>query len=415
MDEKEINEKVVEIGLLGSTISVSWLIAAIIALLCVAVALVFTSRHKGEMPNGGTGGAYKCSSWSNAPAGFQDKITIAANKAKIHPALLAAIYLSEHSDDWYTPQGGTWTSSDPVDKADGPFQIIPTSWPDFWQAVTNAHLNDGKSASQVSRLDFETAALAAAVDLSNALKKVNKPTDSSDQQSIVFAGLWYNAGQKHALEWSSAGFNLNTPPAIGWGNPGTHDYAKRTWSDFQNLDKGCSSVLPVGGNSPQVPKEGHVFPLAKTTGFSDSFLGDRCGGTGSGNPHAHGGIDIMHTKDEHVPVYAVVDGTIFRINTGSIRLQSTNPNDHYTYFYQHLFQVLVTKGQIVKAGDLIAYSGGHNAGSIGDHTHFGMMLNPGAAAEVPISSCSVGKNDRASIATQLGIVNPYKSLKNWQN
>lgn len=168
-----------------------------------------------------------------------------------------------------------------------------------------------------------------------------------------------------------------------------------------------------------VPMDGHVFPLARTTGLSNDFLADR-GKTGSGIPHGHGGNDIMHKQDDPVPVKAVVDGKIIKLtqstkggNGYSLRLQSTNPNDTYTYFYQHLSKVSVSQGQTVSVGDPIALSAGHNAGSSGNHTHFGIFTKPNAPPEVPISSLRVSIPERAKIAKNLGIIDPYPALKAW--
>jgi len=183
---------------------------------------------------------------------------------------------------------------------------------------------------------------------------------------------------------------------------------------------GRASLPPgVSATAPQVPKNGHVFPLERTTGFSNTWLADRCGGTGSGRPHAHGGIDIMHHKNDKVPDYAVVDGKIFKASGSSIWLASLNPDDQYTYYYTHLSSVLVSRGDTVKVGQLIAFSAGYSGGAQGDHTHFGMMTCPNSPVEVPFSggkTCStVSMAEREQIAASTTcLVNPYPTLVGWR-
>lgn len=398
LDEKEINKRIILFGFELSTMSMSWLIAGIVALVFFVIALSTAGRLTRETPpgdgtSGGGGGCYL------NDAAFSDVTSVTS----------ADVVLSKVSGNFKEILSKKDQISMMISKsiAQG---VNPAVVIGIWageQGYKNddAALGYGIYAGSTNRyVGFEKQVDGALGVIKKSM--TNTAPYNAPAGENIFTRLFYNyTGAMKAIYDSGKHYVAD----------GTNARIVVMKILAPSQVTCLASVALVGGSSPQVPKDGHVFPLAKTTGYSDSFLGNRCGGTGSGRPHAHGGIDIMHAKDEHVPVYAVVDGTIFRINTGSIRLQSTNPNDHYTYFYQHLYQVLVTKGQVVKAGDLIAYSGGHNAGSVGDHTHFGMMTSPSAEAEVPISSCSINTSSRASIASQMGIVNPYKTLKNWQN
>jgi len=171
-----------------------------------------------------------------------------------------------------------------------------------------------------------------------------------------------------------------------------------------------------GGGSAVVTADGHAFPLPRNKGYGRDWLADRCSGTGSGQPHAHGGTDIMHTKNDPVPVYAVVNGTIVWKTNSSIKLQSSNPNDSYSYYYTHLSAVLVTTGASVTVGQNIANSAGYNGGAQGDHTHFSMLTDWHNRVEVPLpNGCSgTPMAEREQLAAALGIINPIPSLKNWE-
>lgn len=217
-------------------------IIIVVAILILLLVVVFFGagiaawwNSRGEVsPN------INCETWADAPAGYQDKITAAANKAGIQPALLGAIFLSEHNNNW---------TSVPDSNDQGPFQIPNKS--DYAGFLSDA----GFKISSVGRTDwwndFDTAAYAAALDLKNGFKWANKPTNSSDEKAIVFAGLWYNTGPVAAQEWANAGYNLDVSPPSkpDWGNAGTQQYAKRTWTNFQKLNLGCKSYAPSAGGS----------------------------------------------------------------------------------------------------------------------------------------------------------------------
>lgn len=98
----------------------------------------------------------------------------------------------------------------------------------------------------------------------------------------------------------------------------------------------------------------------------------------------HKGIDLAgHTGD---PVYAAGDGYVSSVNsagTGRIGYGKNLVLDHgfgYQTRYAHLSKVLVTPGQWVKRGELIAEIG-NTGGSVGPHLHYeviymGSNMNP---------------------------------------
>ena len=93
----------------------------------------------------------------------------------------------------------------------------------------------------------------------------------------------------------------------------------------------------------------------------------------------HKGIDIAARKGTEV--YAAADGVV-KVAFSKILKKSKcrgkyiiiNHNDGFSTMYSHLSEVLITKGQKVKAGDLIARIG--NTGkSTGPHLHFEIRKN----------------------------------------
>lgn len=195
-----------------------------------------------------SGSGVTCAAWINAPDGYQDDITKAANKVGIQPALLGAIFLSEHADGWATPgSDGVWAQGG---SAKGPFQI--ESWDNYWKQVVAEGYNEGRSASEASVENIYDAGIASAVSLMVGFKSVDVPKDASEQKHVYYAGLYHNNGPCFAKTWADKGFDItqaltsseyakcetNDVKFAGreWG---THDYAKRTWQSFNNLNKGC--------------------------------------------------------------------------------------------------------------------------------------------------------------------------------
>lgn len=81
------------------------------------------------------------------------------------------------------------------------------------------------------------------------------------------------------------------------------------------------------------------------------------------------------------PVYAVADGTVVGVTTSIAgaggRMVWLNCADGYNFDYLHLSKIVVGKGQKVKQGDLLGYSGGSGRGSekgYGAHLHFSARI-----------------------------------------
>ena len=85
--------------------------------------------------------------------------------------------------------------------------------------------------------------------------------------------------------------------------------------------------------------------------------------------HPHGGIDFAINIGE--PIYAVFDGVVrvAQVNGGYGNMILIRHYNNLETLYGHLSKMKVKVGQIVKAGDIIGYSG--NTGfSTGPHLHF---------------------------------------------
>lgn len=157
---------------------------------------------------------------------------------------------------------------------------------------------------------------------------------------------------------------------------------------------GCAPAPPAATGAHPM-----LHPIAGRSSVVDTFGAPRSGG------RSHAGQDIFAAK--HTPVVAVADGKITSVvhSNGGLSgnyLQLT-ADDGWRYLYIHLnndspgtddgsnvyeraFADGITKGQRVKAGEVIAYVGDSgNAESTSPHVHFemkdpaGNLVNPYAS------------------------------------
>lgn len=130
----------------------------------------------------------------------------------------------------------------------------------------------------------------------------------------------------------------------------------------------ASSPSPSGGG-------GMACPVDQPRSFTDTWGAPRSGG------RSHRGTDLMAAHG--APAYAVVSGRVRTSNSsaGGISLYLDGDNGE-TYFYAHNSANLVSSGQRVGAGDLIARVGSSGNASAGaPHVHFervvgGRAVNP---------------------------------------
>ena len=89
----------------------------------------------------------------------------------------------------------------------------------------------------------------------------------------------------------------------------------------------------------------------------------------------HNGIDF--NAKNSCPIYASHDGVIYYCgtdNTGGIEVDIWNKDNLFKTIYYHLDHYIVSQGQQVKAGDLIAYADNTGLYTTGSHLHFGLKL-----------------------------------------
>ena len=236
----------------GIIITVVLIIFGILSLAMVASgSSELASRYKETVNETSFSSDLSCTSWDNAPKSFQSDIERAASKAGVHPALLGAIFLSEHGDKWATAGAdGVWARGG---NAKGPFQI--ENWPGFWKNVTSFGYGIGLGNPE----SMYDSALATAVSMkiafndANIIKAVkNDATQIVDKKYIIYAGMYHNRGKGNALAWARTNYDMNRPPVNNknpgwvWGapypNPGGPGYALRTWQNFESLNDNCVSL-----------------------------------------------------------------------------------------------------------------------------------------------------------------------------
>jgi murein DD-endopeptidase MepM/ murein hydrolase activator NlpD len=167
-----------------------------------------------------------------------------------------------------------------------------------------------------------------------------------------------------------------------------------------------------------------ILQLSKTAFILDQLIwtrskfGNWLHGTSYG---FHSAIDIFASR-HGVPeaVYSPVEGIVYNVyhkggnresrrNSKAINIYGKDfvgPHDEQIFFrFQHFSKIVVSKGQELKAGQLIGFTG-HTGfdPKIGDHLHFEIRLNP---------SC-FGKFYNDNIFDSIP-VNPYFYLLQWWN
>ncbi len=221
-------------------------IVLLFALAAAASAFGFIKQGDPAPNTLGKAGTVQCSAWGNAPDQYQTLITGAANKVGMQPALLGAVFLSEHGDAWpKTPINGPWAQGG---KGKGPFQI--ENWDGFWKQVIAQGYNGGKSLSESDPNNFEDSSIASAVSLIVGMKAKDIPVNTTEQKYVMYVGMYHNRGSSAAYKWAEDEYNLNNPPENktnpGW-EWGANDYAHRTWRHFQDLHNGCTQYASAGG------------------------------------------------------------------------------------------------------------------------------------------------------------------------
>lgn len=373
---------------------------ALFSLMLPAIGIVLMSKSNvGNTPQTSETSNVTCTSWSSAPAGFQADIEKAANKAGVHPALLGAIFLSEHADAWTTAV-----------ETDGPFQI--EDWQGWWNQVVSSGYGSGTGDVQ----SMYDSALATAVSLKSDFAQVGiissvsaNASGLTDQKYVVFAGMAHNRGMVAAKEWAQDGFDLNNPPPNttnpGWEWGATYNgvgYAKRTWTNFQGLNSGCVSQQLGGANTVYNGKTALPIDPTKLVSFGHTphycsvsspntcgddydghhpFLTLKWPGTlqNVGLPVRYGeAVDLQMPNGN--PAYAPFNGTVVWNRPGNPNRAILLKSDDGSSFaiLAHMTSVTVNGGDSVTAGQQVGVTG---AG----HLHFELWIN-----DAPINSGADG-------------------------
>lgn len=156
---------------------------------------------------------------------------------------------------------------------------------------------------------------------------------------------------------------------------------------------GTSSAGAVDTSLAQNCAEARLqaFPVADQSSFSNDYGAARPDNAKQGSNPVHEGTDIL-TKSEGNDVVAANAGEVIRVECRALggNTISISGNDGFIYYYAHLRDFAVSKGQRVSAGQLIGHVGttigcssaGGIPGQTEPHLHFGIYL-PGSGGWVP--------------------------------
>nr|WP_242964967.1 M23 family metallopeptidase [Scatolibacter rhodanostii] len=127
---------------------------------------------------------------------------------------------------------------------------------------------------------------------------------------------------------------------------------------------------------PQAVKGGFIWPVPSYYGkdWITSTFGGRYNPVTGAWENAHGAIDIGAPGG--TPIYAAADGDVIIANwvSGYGNCVKIRHDDTYSTLYGHSSKLLVTNGQQVKQGDIIALVG-TTGQSTGNHLHFEVLEN----------------------------------------
>ena len=209
--------------------------AGLVFVVFLAVVLAIINSQKGLQPPdmSGEGGSVACSSWASAPPTYQMTFTAASKAYGISPALVGAIFMSEHGGN--ISASPPWASS-PVG-ASGPFQFMPATWS---SNQVDGDKDGKKDIQNLTDASFAAARLLQALISNNA----NKNWLTTDEKDIKTIGACYNwgCGGDHFDEVKKyiAGDSSAKVPAE------TQNYMTNIWTYFQNLNVGCKNASAYG-------------------------------------------------------------------------------------------------------------------------------------------------------------------------
>jgi len=148
--------------------------------------------------------------------------------------------------------------------------------------------------------------------------------------------------------------------------------ASKLDSEIKRLEREMAAQIK------NVPSEsGFLWPLAANINTLSSFYGNRKDPF-TGKPDNHTGIDVPAASG--TPIYAAKSGVVVTSIKGSGSYWSygnyvlVSHSDGTSTLYAHMSRRNVSKGQVVKQGDVVGYVG-TTGNSTGNHLHFEVRVN----------------------------------------
>lgn len=218
------------------------MIGGLFLMFILMIALLATIRFDpgDQPPDYFATGSTSCGLWSNAPFDYQNKIEAAANTVGIQPALLGAIFMTEHNDGWEDELNkdhklnGPWKTS--PTGAEGPFQII--KFQEYWDKYVNETSKIFKFTPnpKPDSQNFEDSALLAASYLYVlSIREVgNINPKTTNENEIKCLATAYNKGPELCREWKKRNYADPQPKT-------EKEYHNRAWKHFQELYVNCSN------------------------------------------------------------------------------------------------------------------------------------------------------------------------------
>lgn len=197
------------------------------------------------------------------PAAYKTLFEQASANAGINPNLLAAIFVTEHGNNWPDP-AGSWASS-PVG-ASGPFQFMPGTWGQYGQGGNVQSLED--SASAAARY---LKAMGANPD--SPLGTLEQPYVRSPMTMLYMAGS-YNAG--------GGSMDRLTTPQSGVDGKGLYKETVRYVKNVFNLISSNFAHGVPGYGSPDGAVRNSASEATNGTTTGATSVGCQAAGAGNG-------------------------------------------------------------------------------------------------------------------------------------
>ncbi len=331
----------------------------------------------------------------NIPAEWQAIFTEAAGKYSVNPNFLAALYLTENGNIWYSTKRTDWPTS-PAG-ASGPMQFMPGTWAGHKQDGNGDGVKDIKNIYDAV---YSAAHLVKALG-TDASTPVGSITTPLKKPSLTRTSAEYNWGQGNVGKQSESA-PLSALPAE------TEDYVKNIYILFEsNFTKSGHSNYPdpnpkivttgeagVGTPVTQDPScgssggigsaGGMTFPVITTKSqIKDNKPYPWCFAKTSNCHHNYNAADIMQPTG--TVVIAAVGGTVATVKDSSQYPSEVGSRaviksaDGNIWYYTHMGRntLVVKQGQKIAAGGVIGKVGTDaDAQNTPSHLHIDALPPP---------------------------------------